>query len=329
VQQIAIICGLSAAFLSNYFLARAAGASTDVLWLGAAAWRWMFWMQAIPSLAFLMLLLPIPESPRYLVANGRTREAVAVLMRLYRGDGDATSRRIAGIGASLAERHERPRLADLAVPGTRRVRPIVVVGIGLATFQQLVGINIVFYYGAVLWQAVGFSEHDALLINVLSGALSLGACLVTVLLIDHKGRKPLLLAGSIGMALSLGVLAFAFASAMFDANGSLVLSRPAGTLALLAANVYVICFNLSWGPVMWVMLGEMFPNRIRGSGLAVAGAAQWLSNFAITVTFPIFLAGIGLARTYGLYTLAAAVSALFVARFVRETRGRELEEMEG
>ena len=131
------------------------------------------------------------------------------------------------------------------------------------------------------------------------------------------------------MALSLGIVAFAFASATFDANGSLVLSRAAGTLALVAANVYVICFNLSWGPVMWVMLGEMFPNRIRGSGLAVAGAAQWLSNFAITVTFPIFLAGIGLARTYGLYTLAAAVSALFVVRFVRETRGRELEDMEG
>jgi sugar porter (SP) family MFS transporter len=289
----------------------------------------MFWMQAIPSLAFLMLLLPIPESPRYLVANGRTREAVAVLTRLYGGDGDAASRRIAGIEASLAERRERPRLADLVVPGTRRVRPIVLVGIGLATFQQLVGINIVFYYGAVLWQAVGFSEHDALLINVLSGALSLGACLVTVLLIDRKGRKPLLLAGSIGMALSLGAVVFAFAGAAFDANGSLVLSRSDGALALAAANVYVIFFNLSWGPVMWVMLGEMFPNRIRGSGLAVAGAAQWLSNFAITVTFPILLAGIGLARTYGLYTFAAAVSALFVARFVRETRGRELEEMEG
>jgi sugar porter (SP) family MFS transporter len=287
----------------------------------------MFWMQAIPSLAFLVLLLPIPESPRYLVANGRAREAARVLARLY-GTLEA-ARKIAQIEVSLAERGERPRIADLLVPGTRRVRPIVRVGIGLATFQQLVGINIVFYYGAVLWQAVGFSENDALRINVLSGALSLGACLVAMTLIDRNGRKPLLLIGSIGMAVALGVVALAFANATLDVNGKLVLSASTGALALAAANVYVIFFNLSWGPVMWVMLGEMFPNRIRGSGLAIAGAAQWMSNFAITVTFPILLAGIGLASTYGLYTIAAAISAFFVARSVGETRGKELEEMDG
>ena len=131
------------------------------------------------------------------------------------------------------------------------------------------------------------------------------------------------------MAVSLAAMTVAFASASLDANGKLVLSDSMGTLALIAANVYVIFFNASWGPVMWVMLGEMFPNQIRGSGLAVAGAAQWTSNFAITVTFPILLAGIGLAGAYGIYTVAAIVSVFFVLKYVYETKGKELEQMEG
>jgi sugar porter (SP) family MFS transporter len=327
VQQIAIISGLFCAFLSNYVLAHAAGGSTGVLWLGQAAWRWMFWMMAIPSLVFLLLLLTIPESPRFLVAKKRKDEALAVLERLY-GAGVASAK-FAAIDVSLAEDHHRPRLSDLVNKATGKLRPIVWVGIGLATFQQLVGINVVFYYGAVLWQAVGFSESDALLINVLSGGLSIGACIVTVFLIDRIGRKPLLWIGSIGMAVTLGLVTIAFASATLDAGGKLALSGSMGVLALVAANVYVIFFNVSWGPVMWVMLGEMFPNQIRGSGLAVAGAAQWTANFLITVSFPVLLAGIGLAGAYGLYTLAALVSIYFVLRYVHETRGMELEQMEG
>jgi MFS transporter, SP family, sugar:H+ symporter len=327
VQQIAIISGLFCAFLSNYVLARAAGGSTGVLWLGQEAWRWMFWMMAIPSVLFLLLLLTIPESPRFLVAKKRKDEALAVLERLY---GAAVARaKFNAIDVSLAEDHHRPRLSDLVNKATGKLRPIVWVGIGLATFQQLVGINVVFYYGAVLWQAVGFSENDALLINVLSGGLSIGACIVTVFLIDRIGRKPLLWIGSAGMAVTLGLVTFAFASASLDANGKLALSGTMGVVALAAANIYVIFFNISWGPVMWVMLGEMFPNQIRGSGLAVAGAAQWTSNFLITVTFPMLLASIGLAGAYGLYTVAAVISVYFVLRYVHETRGKELEQMEG
>ncbi len=326
VQQIAIISGLFAAFLSNYLLARAAGASTGALWGGQAAWRWMFWMQAFPSLLFLVLLLTIPESPRYLVVKRRKDEAMRVLTRLF-GAGEARVK-LAEIDASLSEDHHRPRLSDLKNKATGRIRPIVWVGIGLATFQQLVGINVVFYYGAVLWQAVGFSENDALLINVLSGALSLGACLVTVLLIDRIGRKPLLWIGSAGMAASLALVVWAFASGSL-VDSHLQLPGGMGTLALVAANLYVVFFNLSWGPVMWVMLGEMFPNQIRGSALAVAGAAQWTSNFAITVTFPILLAAIGLAATYGIYLAAAVISVFFVLKYVHETKGKELEQMEG
>jgi MFS transporter, SP family, sugar:H+ symporter len=327
VQQIAIISGLFCAFLSNYLLARAAGASTGILWLNQDAWRWMFWMQVLPSSLFFVSLLFIPESPRFLVVRKRDREALDVLSRLY-GEGEARIK-LTDIGASLAQDRHRPRLSDLKDKTTGKLRPIVWVGIGLASFQQLVGINVVFYYGAVLWQAVGFSENDALLINVLSGALSIGACLIAILLIDRIGRKPLLWIGSLGMAVTLVLVTFAFANAGVDASGKLALSHSMGTLALVAANLYVAFFNMSWGPVMWVMLGEMFPNQIRGSGLAVAGAAQWTSNFAITVTFPILLTSIGLAGAYGFYAAAAVASAFFVMRYVHETRGKELEQMEG
>ncbi|WP_130620662.1 sugar porter family MFS transporter [Dyella amyloliquefaciens] len=327
VQQIAIISGLFSAFLSNFLLAKAAGASTGVLWLNQDAWRWMFWMQVLPSSLFLVSLLFIPESPRFLVVRKRDSEARAVLARLY-GE-RAADTTLAEIGASLSQDRHRPKLSDLIDKTSGRMRRIVWVGIGLATFQQLVGINVVFYYGAVLWQAVGFSENDALLINVFSGALSIGACLVAVMLIDRVGRKPLLWIGSVGMTVSLALVTFAFAHAGLDASGKLALPPAMGTLALVAANVYVAFFNMSWGPVMWVMLGEMFPNQIRGSGLAVAGAAQWTSNFAITVTFPILLASIGLAGAYGIYAVAAAISAVFVLRCVHETRGKELEQMEG
>lgn len=327
MQQIAIISGLFSAFLSNYLLANAAGGSTGTLWLGQDAWRWMFWMQVLPSSLFLVSLLFIPESPRFLVVRKREQEAAKVLTRLY-GEQEARAK-LADIGASLSQDRHNPKFSDLLDKTTRRVRPIVWVAVGLATFQQLVGINVVFYYGAVLWQAVGFSENDALLINVLSGALSIAACLVAVMLVDKVGRKPLLWVGSVGMTVTLALVAWAFAHGGVDASGKLSLPAGQGTLALVAANLYVIFFNMSWGPVMWVMLGEMFPNQIRGSGLAVAGAAQWVSNFTITVTFPMLLTSIGLAGAYGLYALAAALSVIFVLRYVQETRGKELEEMEG
>ncbi|MFD2167879.1 sugar porter family MFS transporter [Thalassotalea euphylliae] len=326
IQQIAIISGLFIAFVSNYWIASVAGASTAEFWLGFEAWRWMFWMELIPATLFFILLFFIPESPRYLVISQQQEKATNVLARLY-GKEDA-SRRFQAIDSSLAKDHHQPKLSDLLESESGKVRPIVWVGIGLATFQQLVGINVVFYYGAVLWQAVGFSEADALLINIISGAVSIAACAITMYFIDKIGRKPFLMIGSIGMALSLLGLVSAFANAGTDTDGTLTLGSM-GTFALIAANVYVFFFNMSWGPVMWVMLGEMFPNQLRGSGLAIAGLAQWLSNFAITMTFPMMLASAGLAAAYGFYTLCAFISVAFVAKAVYETKGKELEQMEG
>jgi SP family sugar:H+ symporter-like MFS transporter len=279
-----------------------------------------------PAALFFVALLFIPESPRYLVASGKKERAQAVLARLY-GSADA-QQKVDDIYNSLAADHHRPKLSDLLDGSTGKIRKIVWVGIGLAAFQQLVGINVVFYYGAVLWQAVGFSESDALLINVISGAVSIAACIITITLVDKVGRKPLLFFGSLGMAVTLGLVAFAFSTGEL-VNGKLALSDNMGLVALIAANAYVMVFNGSWGPVMWVMLGEMFPNQLRGSGLAIAGLSQWGVNFLITISFPVMLTTIGLFGAYGLYAMFAAISAVFVYKMVHETRGLELEEMQG
>lgn len=325
IQQVAIILGLFMAFIANYLLAAAAGASTEQFWFGYEAWRWMFWMELIPATLFLGLLMFIPESPRYLVVTERVSEAKVVLGRLYVSEMIET--KVSEIKQTQSETG-RPRLSDLIDSNAKKIKPIVWVGIGLATFQQLVGINVVFYYGAVLWQAVGFSEADALLINIISAGLSIAACILTLLTVDKLGRKPILMVGSIGMAVTLAVVAFVFASGKVAEDGQLSLSDTNGLIALVAANAYVFFFNGSWGPVMWVMLGEMFPNQIRGSGLAVAGLFQWGSNFAITMTFPIMLATIGLAFAYGIYAFFAVLSVLFVWSKVKETKGVELEDMD-
>ncbi len=324
LQQMAIVLGLFAAFLVNFLLASAAGGASQPFWLGFQTWRWMLWAEIVPSVAFFIALLFIPESPRFLVAANRKNEAEAILARISHPE-DAAAK-VAEIQATLAQ-DRRPRMSDLRAPGGG-VRPIVWTGIVLAAFQQLVGINVVFYYGEVLWRAAGFSEADALMINVIGGIINVASTLVAIALVDRWGRKPLLLTGSIGMAFFLGVLTVLFAFAKVGADGKLQLSGPAGIAALIAANAYIVCFGMSWGPVMWVMLGEMFPNQIRGAALSVAGLSQWLSNFAVTMTFPILLGSIGLGGAYGLYTAFAAASFFIVRAIVRETKGRTLEQME-
>lgn len=326
VQQVAIISGLFLAFLSNYFIADIAGSAVSEFMWGFDAWRWMFWIELFPASVFLVALMFIPESPRYYVVSDREEEALSVLNRLF--GKDAAQVKLQEIKQSLAKDKHRPRLSDLLDKASRSVKPIVWVGLGLAIFQQLVGINVVFYYGAVLWQSVGFSESNSLLINVASGAVSVVAVLLAMYLVDKIGRKPLLWIGSVGMGITLAIMSIAFSTATLDAGGQLSLSDSMGTLALVSAHLYLIFFNASWGPVMWVMLGEMFPNQLRGSGLAVSGLAQWLANFGITMTFPILLTTIGLTGAYGIYAVFAVISVFFVLKLVPETKGKELEEMD-
>ena len=325
VQQIMIITGLTAAFVVNYFLAAAAGESTAAHWLGIEAWRWMYLMQALPAAIFLIALFFIPESPRFLVSKGRDEQATNVLTSLF-GSGVAGAK-LAEIRATFSEDH-RPRLSDIKAPGGG-IRKVVWAGIMLAVFQQLVGINVIFYYGATLWQLAGFTEDQSLLINIVSGAVSIAACFLTIAVIDKVGRKPLLLIGSAGMAVTLFVMVYAFSQGSLDAEGNLVLSRDLGIIAVVAANLYVIFFNFSWGPVMWVMLGEMFPNQIRGSALAVAGFAQWFANFLISFSFPWMAVNLGLTLSYSFYGLCAVISYFLVQKLVHETRGVELEQMSG
>ena len=323
VQQVMIITGLTAAFLVNYFLAQTAGSSLGEI-AGTTAWRWMYLAQAAPAAIFLLALFLIPESPRYLVMKGKDEAARKVLTKLF--GAEAADRKVGEIQASFDKGH-RPSFKD--VVGKGGFRPIVWAGIMLATFQQFVGINIIFYYGETLWRLAGVSEEVALERNIISGAVSIGAVLLALAVIDKVGRKPLLLIGSVGMALTLGAMTWAFSGAGADAAGNLTLNETAGLTALVAANLYVIFFNFSWGPVMWVMLGEMFPNQMRGSALAICGLAQWGANYLVVQSFPGMAEGIGLVGTYALYTVAAVISIFLVRSFIKETKGKELEEMTG
>ena len=323
IQQIAIITGLFLAFFSNYLIAKKAGSSLQEFAWGYEAWRWMFWVELVPAVTFFFALFFIPESPRFLVASDQKERAIGVLSRLM---GNQAEGKYVEIKDSLVKDH-KPSFRDIL--GSFGFRPIVWVGIGLAVFQQLVGINVIFYYGSVLWQAAGFTEDQALLTNVISGAVSIGSCVVAILVIDRIGRKPMLLIGSIGMMITLVIMAVAFNAGTLNPDKTITLGKTSGIVAFLAANLYVIFFNFSWGPVMWVMLGEMFPNQIRGSALAIAGLAQWLANFLVTITFPMLLVGIGLAGAYSIYAVCALISIFFIVKFVKETKGKELEEMEG
>ncbi|WP_166420244.1 sugar porter family MFS transporter [Pseudoalteromonas sp. Z1A8] len=323
LQQLAIVLGLFVAFLSNYLIADAAGSAQNILMLDIAAWRWMFWAELVPAVLFLVGVLFIPESPRYLVAQGKVNDAKAVFSKISNDNVDA---QISDVKRSLHS-DTKPSIRDLFIDGSKKVHPIVWVGVALSVFQQFVGINVVFYYGSELWQAAGFDESQSLFINVLAGTTNIVSTFIAIALVDKVGRKPLLLVGSIGMFISLSALTYIFGSAGLDEAGKLALSDNMGTFALIMANLFVVFFGLSWGPIVWVLLGEMFNNRIRGAALAVAASAQWIANFAITMTFPIMLANIGLAGAYGFYALSALISIFFVVKYIKETRGKTLESM--
>ena len=322
LQQMGIVLGIFISLAVDAWLAAMAGGSTQELWLGLEAWRWMFMAEAIPAIAYLIGSFTIPESPRYLVEDGRSDEAEAVLANLQ-GPASAAER-VRLIKETLRIEH-KPRLSDLK-GRTAGLKPIVWVGIGLAALQQFVGINVIFYYSNVLWQSVGFTEADSFTITVITSVVNVAVTIVAIALVEKVGRRRLLLIGSAGMTLSLATLAVLFATADV-VDGAPVLGPTAGPLALVAANLFVVFFGVSWGPMMWVLLGEMFPNRIRGAALAVAGFVQWIANWLVTVTFPA-LAAFSLGVAYGLYAFFGLVSLIFTIKMVRETTGIELEDMQ-
>ncbi|RCJ17544.1 MFS transporter [Nostoc sp. ATCC 43529] len=322
LQQLAIVVGIFIALLCDYFIAVSAGSAESPFLFGIAAWRWMFWTEIPPAVLYGMAALMIPESPRYLVAQGREPEAANVLTKILGGNALAKIEEI----RQTVLRERQPKFSDL-LGRSGGLLPIVWIGIGLSVFQQLVGINVIFYYSSVLWRAVGFSEKDSLTTTVITAAVNIITTLIAIAFVDKFGRKPLLILGSLGMVVTLGTMTAVFRTAQLDAAGNLTLNGSAGLIALLAANFYVFCFGFSWGPVTWVLLGEMFNNKIRAAALSVAAAIQWVANFAISTTFPPILQYFGLGAAYGLYTTAAAISFFFVLFFIKETKGIELEDM--
>src|SRR6187401_2401669 len=281
LQQLAIVSGIFLSFAVNWVLQHIAGGPNEPLALGLDAWRWMFMVMAIPALLYGGLAFTIPESPRYLVASHKIPEARRVLtMLLGKKNLEITIDRI----RETLEREDKPSWRDLKKP-TGGIYGIVWVGLGLSIFQQFVGINVIFYYSNVLWQAVGFSADESAIYTVITSVINVLTTLIAIALIDKIGRKPLLLIGSSGMAITLITMAVIFGNATLNADGTPSLPGASGTIALIAANLFVVAFGMSWGPVVWVLLGEMFPNRIRAAALGLAAAGQWAANWLITVTF--------------------------------------------
>lgn len=324
MQQLAVVIGIFVALLSNYVIVLIAGSAGNEMFGRFKAWQVMFWVEAVPALLYGIAAFRLPESPRYLISRGKIEEAKAVFAKI---NSEKLDEQVAAVQKTFEHAHKShfSDLLEKLANGKVRVAPVVWAGLGLAVLQQFVGINVIFYYGTMLWESVGFGESDAFLSSLINSGINMTMTVVAILLIDKIGRKSLLLIGSVGMAITLGALSLCFLFGGSDGN----LSDAAAKIALVAANLYVAFFAATWGPVMWVMFGEMFNNRIRGMALAICGLVQWFANFLVTWSFPILTGknGIGVGPTYLLYTFFAAISIVFVVKFIQETNGKRLEEM--
>ncbi|MFF5974678.1 sugar porter family MFS transporter [Streptomyces sp. NPDC012769] len=320
-QQAAIVIGIAISQLVNYGILQLADGDQRGEIAGLEAWQWMLGVMVVPALLYGLLSFAIPESPRFLISVGRVDKAKEVLAEVE-GRGVDLDRRVAEIDQAMRSEH-KSTFKDLLAAGSKsRLLPIVWVGIGLSVFQQLVGINVAFYYSATLWQSVGIDPSSSFFYSFTTSIINIIGTVIAMVLVDRVGRRPLALVGSAGMALALAVEAWAFSADLVDGK----LPETQGVVALVAAHVFVLFFALSWGVVVWVFLGEMFPNRIRAAALGVAASAQWIANWAITASFP-SLADWNLSGTYVIYTIFAVLSIPFVLRFVKETKGKALEEM--
>jgi SP family xylose:H+ symportor-like MFS transporter len=306
-NQLAIVGGILLVYFVNWYIASLG----DDAWLKSSGWRWMLASEALPSVVFLVLLALVPDTPRWLVLRGRNEEALAQLKRVT---DEADARTIlADIERTLVVRSGKLFSFGAAV---------IVVGILLSVFQQFVGINAVLYYAPLMFQNMGASTDAALLQTVVVGAANVLFTVVAILTVDKWGRKPLLIAGALVMAVAMIGL-----GCMFNA-------RAVGLGALVAVVVYIAGFAFSWGPVTWVLLAEMFPNSIKGKGLGIAVAAQWLANLVVSASFKVLDGSSALNAlfnhgfAYWIYGLMSVLAALFVWRYVPETKGKSLEAIQ-
>ncbi|MER5602301.1 sugar porter family MFS transporter [Streptomyces sp. NPDC002265] len=318
-QQAAIVVGIAISQLVNWGILNAAGGDQRGQLLGVEAWQVMLGVMVVPAALYGLLSFAIPESPRFLISVGKEERALEVLKEVE-GDRTDLKARVAEIELAMKSEH-KSTFKDL-LGGSFFFKPIVWVGIGLSVFQQFVGINVAFYYSSTLWQSVGVDPTDSFFYSFTTSIINIIGTVIAMIFVDRIGRKPLALIGSVGMVVGLALEAWAFSFDLVDGK----LPATQGWVALIAAHVFVLFFALSWGVVVWVFLGEMFPNRIRAAALGVAASAQWIANWAITASFP-SLADWNLSATYVIYTIFAALSIPFVLKFVKETKGKALEEM--
>ncbi|MFF2377441.1 sugar porter family MFS transporter [Streptomyces xiamenensis] len=321
-QQGAIVLGIAVSQLVNWGVVTLANGDQRGRLLGLEAWQIMLGIEVLPALAYGLLSLRIPESPRYLILRGRDAEATRVLADVEARGTDLKAR-VAEITAGIHREH-RSGWRDL-LGGRAGLLPIVWIGIGLSVFQQLVGINVIFYYSNSLWQSVGVNPNTSFFYSFTTSIINIVGTVIAMLFVDRIGRKPLALVGSVGMAVSLGVAAWAF-SFRTGTGDAIHMPHAQGTAALIAAHCFVLFFALSWGVVVWVLLGEMFPGRVRAAALGVAASAQWVANFAVSQSFP-SLSDWNLSGAYVMYTVFALLSIPFVWLCVPETKGKTLEEM--
>lgn len=319
-NQLAIVGGMLLVYFVNWFIA----SQGNDLWVHTVGWRWMLASEAIPAAVFFLLLLLVPDTPRWLVLRGRSEEALGQLRKLT-DEADAR-----GIVADI-ERTLAVRSGDLFSFGAL----VIVVGILMSVFQQLVGINAVLYYAPQMFSNMGASTNSALLQTIVVGAANMLFTIIAILTVDRLGRRPLLIIGALIMAASMISL-----GSLFDARAVGVDVTPgagasSGTLlALIAVVTYIAGFALSWGPVTWVLLAEMFPNSIKGKAMAVAVAAQWIANLLVSWTFKVLDGSTALNSlfnhgfAYWLYGAMSLIAALFVIRYVPETKGRTLEAIQ-
>jgi MFS transporter, SP family, sugar:H+ symporter len=316
--QLALIVGQLLGLLGALGLAAWAGSEAAPLPWGGAAWRWMFAGVGVCAAAYVMIARALPPSAPDALRRGRPDDARRILDRTTEARADEE---VAAIAAAQSGR-ERPGLAELR--GSRLgLRPIVWAGILLAALQQLVGINVVKTYSNTLWQSVGFSKGSAFTVSIITVAVSFVSTLIAMAVVDRVGRRTMLGAGAGVMFVSLAALAVAFSTTSGSGDDT-VLSGGASLTALVAMNVFALGFGVTWGPVMWVMLSELFKSDIRTVAVAVCTAVNWTTNWAVTQSFP-HLASLGLGVTYGLYAAFSALAFVFVWKVLPETRGREID----
>ncbi|TXC94678.1 sugar porter family MFS transporter [Streptomyces sp. ISID311] len=317
-QQAAIVVGIAVSQLVNWGILNLADGQQRGKIAGLEAWQWMLGVMVVPAVLYGLLSFVIPESPRYLISIGKVPRAKEVLAEVE-GHTVNLDTRVTEIQDAMRREH-KSSFKDL-LGSKMGFLPIVWVGIGLSVFQQLVGINVAFYYSSALWQSVGVDPSASFFYSFTTSIINIIGTVIAMIFVDKIGRRPLALIGSAGMAVALGLEAWAF-----SAKAGATLPTTEGTVALIAAHAFVLFFALSWGVVVWVFLGEMFPNKIRAAALGVAASAQWIANWAITASFP-SLSDWNLSGTYVIYMIFALLSIPFVLRYVKETKGKALEEM--